>query len=240
MDMDASFIEALAEHLKTEVVQVGGKDFATKQVFNPPDPVQYEFPTLHAISLDAVADYLRSNRDNAKKDQIQIVVDPTRVRVLDAPFGALRKRDLFLSVQAPKGQTGSISFQDLESVRLALLTEFFPTDTLSLILQFMSNVVSENTVHAEDDGASQSVTAKVGMASRAQVVVPSPVLLQPMRTFSEVDQPDVPFVFRFRTAPTGMQAALLEHRSDWERKAVKNIKDWLRDQPDLADITIIG
>jgi len=84
-----------------------------------------------------------------------------------------------------------------------------------------------------DDGVSQSITVKGGVARRENVEVPNPVILAPYRTFPEIEQPESRFIFRMRTGP---QAALYEADGGaWRNEAMARIKDWLEEQLALFD-----
>lgn len=57
--------------------------------------------------------------------------------------------------------------------------------------------------------------------------MPNPVVLAPYRTFTEVEQPKSPFVFRIRQTGDEVQAALFAADADaWKREAIANIRDW--------------
>lgn len=73
----------------------------------------------------------------------------------------------------------------------------------------------------------QRVTAHSGISLVKQVSVPNPVVLAPYRTFTEVEQPKSPFVFRIRQTGDEVQAALFAADADaWKREAIANIRDW--------------
>jgi hypothetical protein len=76
-----------------------------------------------------------------------------------------------------------------------------------------------------DDGVSQAIQAKVGVATVATVQVPNPVVLAPFRTFVEVDQPESELIFRMQNGP---RCALFEADGGaWKLTAMRNIKDYL-------------
>lgn len=89
--------------------------------------------------------------------------------------------------------------------------------------------MKEETVHqANDDGVSQAVSVKTGIASVNSVKVPNPVKLAPYRTFNEVAQPTSEFVFRMRD---GMQCAIFEADGGaWQLEAMQSIKEYLASQ----------
>ncbi|MDF9627266.1 hypothetical protein P5775_32030, partial [Bacillus cereus] len=78
-----------------------------------------------------------------------------------------------------------------------------------------------------DDGVSQAVTVKTGVASRGNAKVPNPVQLSPYRTFVEVKQPESKFVFRMRE---GARCGLFEADGGaWKLEAMNNIKEYLNE-----------
>ena len=78
-----------------------------------------------------------------------------------------------------------------------------------------------------DDGMTQQVTARSGISLVQQVPVPNPVELVPFRTFTEIEQPASPFVFRMRRDGDAIMAALFAADADmWKREAILNIRDY--------------
>lgn len=76
-----------------------------------------------------------------------------------------------------------------------------------------------------DDGISQQVTIKTGVATVGNAIVPNPVTLKPYRTFVEVEQPESKFIFRMKDGPT---AALFEADGGvWRNKAMHEIKKYI-------------
>lgn len=93
------------------------------------------------------------------------------------------------------------------------------------MLKLVGNVKEEAVNTIGDDGVSQSVVAKMGVATVGNVKVPNPVLLKPYRTFVEVEQPESNFIFRMRKGP---ECALFEADGGaWKLEAIDNIKEYL-------------
>jgi len=74
--------------------------------------------------------------------------------------------------------------------------------------------------------------------SFGNVEVPSPALLAPIRTFTEIDQPEGTFIFRMKKGPSGPEAALFEVFTDWQRTAVERIRAHLETFDELKDVPI--
>ena len=86
-----------------------------------------------------------------------------------------------------------------------------------------------------DDGVTQAVTVKKGIAAVENVTLPNPVTLRPYRTFTEVEQPASQFVFR---AAEGPEFMLVEADGGaWKHEAMQNIKKFMEfEVPGLAVI----
>src|SRR5690606_26037278 len=106
-----------------------------------------------------------------------------------------------------------------------LQSAFVKNDDRDVILKVVGNVKEEDVKTYGDDGVSQSVTAKVGVATVGQVEVPNPVSLKPYRTFAEVEQPESEFIFRMKNGP---RCSLFEADGGaWKLQAISNIKSYL-------------
>ena len=79
---------------------------------------------------------------------------------------------------------------------IALQSNFQPNDDLAAVMMLAGNIEKKNKQTFSDDGVSQVATMSVGVASKADAMVPNPVNLTPFRTFMEVKQPSSKFVFR--------------------------------------------
>ena len=109
------------------------------------------------------------------------------------------------------------------------MASFLPTKRRDDVLRFVAGIVQIAEVKTADDGISQRVTAKTGIARVAEVDIPNPLTLQPYRTFPEAQQPESDFVFRVRTASdNAIGVALFEADGGrWKLQAALNIKEWL-------------
>ncbi|MED2748846.1 hypothetical protein P4307_32370, partial [Brevibacillus porteri] len=116
-------------------------------------------------------------------------------------------------------------YHDVENFNISLQSAFVPNSDRDLMLKLVGNVKEEAVNTIGDDGVSQSVVAKMGVATVGNVKVPNPVLLKPYRTFVEVEQPESNFIFRMRKGP---ECALFEADGGaWKLEAIDNIKEYL-------------
>lgn len=120
-----------------------------------------------------------------------------------------------------------------------LQSAFVDVGTKSTLLKYTGLIQDEAVKTTGDDGVSQQVTVKTGVASMGQAIVPNPVELAPYRTFPEVEQPISKFIFRMQEGP---KAAIYEADGGaWRNKAILNIKEYLQEElKELENIEIIA
>lgn len=179
---------------------------------------------LQVNTLEAVVDYVKSGYDRQQKLLLQ-VYSPTRVLL----FGRLLPdgdREVLLQADASVPHFEFGYWHDIENLIIGLQSQFVRTDDRNTLLQVIGNLKEENVKNTGDDGVSQVVTAKAGVATVAQVKVPNPVILAPYRTFSEVKQPTSPFIYRMQSGPQG--AIYEADGGAWKLQAIKNVADYLR------------
>lgn len=174
-------------------------------------------------TLNAVIEYIKSHYDRDEKLMLH-VVSPTRIQLLSA-LKSDGEREILIEAAASVPNFNFDYFIDVEELIISLQAKFVSTKDRDLLLQVLGNLKEENVKNTGDDGVSQSVVAKVGVATVANVKVPNPVQLAPYRTFSEVKQPVSPFIYRMKD---GARGALFEaDGSAWKLEAIKNIHDYL-------------
>ena len=105
--------------------------------------------------------------------------------------------------------------------------DFLMNEDLELIMKLAGNVEKRNNTAFSDDGRTQVVSASVGVASKADVIVPNPVTLIPFRTFQEVQQPESKFVFRIGDKEEPLFKLIEAENGIWKNAAINNIKAYL-------------
>lgn len=191
-------------------------------------------------NLTGLVDYLRADFDQ-KLPVIIHIESPTRVSVV-TEFNRDYRRNTLVVADALLPNIRFDAYYDLENFNVLLQSCFVPNDTRDKLLRIVGNVKDENVTSYGDDGISQSVTAKTGIATFENVPLPNPVHLKPFRTFVEIKQPESAFIFRMKDGPS---AALFEaDGGEWKLRAIEEIKNHLlnelTDQIKTNQIVIIG
>lgn len=124
-----------------------------------------------------------------------------------------------------------------EAFIVGLMSLFVETADRDAVLKQVSSITGSDVSLNEDDGISQTVTVKSGMALKSTDVVKRIVSLAPYRTFREIDQPVSQFIFRVKKSPDGPLLALFEaDGGKWRLEAVQSIRSWLSTKASVIKI----
>jgi hypothetical protein len=232
-------LEYLVDLGNAKILDVDGNKYATKNI----DMVIAPTPTpIQASTLTALIDYLKSNIDAKASEKLLIhIASPTSVSL----YSELRndkEREEYLSCKAllPNNIVFG-SFIDMETFNIMLQSSFAANEYRKLLLQVVGTIQDNAVKEIGDDGVTQAVTIKTGVARVGDAKVPNPVTLAPYRTFPEIAQPESKFIFRMQKGPL---AALFEADGGaWRNKAITEIKEYLRENlsgPVLKNIEILA
>lgn len=201
---------------------------------------------LSVRTLTAIRDYIETGADECAEDEDSIdrrfvihIADYDRV-YLYRELNSDKARECLLEAElsAPSFPFGR--WLSVEEFIIQMQTQFVPSENRDELVRLVGTVTSENGVTLADDGMTQRVTARSGISLVRQVSVPNPVTLAPYRTFTEVAQPESPFVFRVRQNGDEVQAALFAADANaWKNEAIANIRGWFESNLPTEDEDII-
>ena len=255
MDGDAvREIAALAEGAAgVSTVEIDGVTYAvlnkgdqgqTLEDPRKPDP-EPKVLTVHTLSglIDFVKTLGVALGENARPYAYHVVSHKTVVVVSQALVGRFRQREAY-GCAVWEELLGSSSFAwgtfySPEAFIISLQTLFEMTEDLATVMKVVGTLKAENVKQTEDDGVTQTATARSGVVSSAEVKVPNPVTLQPFRTFREVSQPESKFVLRLRNGKEGEQPSCALFEADggmWKLTAIQSIASYIRQQHPEATV----
>ena len=199
-----------------------------KGLFSKVPLTRVTFPkqeTLHVSNLTSIIDFIKSDIDEDYGKLLIQAASPGEVRLL-TPIGVDGDRDEIIRATAilPSNLRYD-SFLETEMFNIMLQAGFADNEDKSLVLKFTGLIKDEAVKETGDDGISQAVTIKTGVATVGGAVVPNPVNLAPFRSFPEIDQVHSKFIFRMKEGPL---AAIFEADGGaWKNEAMKRIKEYL-------------
>lgn len=229
--IDKEAMEYLAELAAPTHIEHKGLNFTDRILHRIAEPEPDEIETT---TLQSIVDYLTHDVDKDTPFPVKRAVihirGPREVVVL-SECSETGERWERISANAVTARFSFGTFMDMEQFNIALQSMFAESEERAKVLSITGNVNSEKVQEHADDGVTQNVLVKAGIARVGQVAVPNPVYLAPYRTFPDIEQPTSPFVLRMRPGqregdlPT---AALFEaDGTAWRLLALQAIRDYL-------------
>ena len=146
-------------------------------------------------------------------------------------------RDTMLTAQCPAPDAFVFDqyYSDPAKFIIGLKVAFLQTDELLYLIRVASNLKAGNSVSAQDDGFSQTITLKAGEVSTAEVKIKPRIKLIPIRSFSELyfaeggRAVESDFLIRFKQTPDQTPSIALFNvdGTRWQGEIMRSIKDYL-------------
>lgn len=244
MDLTKESIDRILELAEIEhYFTPDGREFTSQKLFPLEESV---LSVLQLDTLKGLVDYLRSGFDKREigrfyppastdgdkevpSDPLQValhVISPHLVAAFLPIAGSWKNRFYVAKAQWSRQPFPFGSWLSQEEFIIKMQAMFLSSESWQPVMDVAGKIVCEDTAELMDNGISQAVTVHRGVRKESGIILPNPVKLKPVRTFTEVDQPESSFVFRMRSDPI----ALSLHEADmgaWEMVAKQNIKAYL-------------
>ncbi len=229
--IDRSSIEKVEEMSVPNFHEEFGITMSDKQLHKVKRPMAQP---MGSSSLASIVSYMSMCNDMLT-DIGPLVIHITgydKVLLRSSLSGDHRERESYVQTELNLERFQFERYMSVERFIINLQSKFVPDDMTAAILSVVGNI----TEHAEkitgDDGITQAVTTKQGIAKVGHSVLPRRIPLKPFRTFSEIDQPESEFILRIKGFKEGEQPQCGLFGADggaWKEKAVNNIAGYFDD-----------
>lgn len=231
--MDRTAIEKIVEISEPHIIYEHGYTYSDKHlnVINEP-----KVKTIYLSTLKSLVELIKKEKDLFNSPVIVHIESHAAITVFSGVASSDRSREIPYSV-CPDIPTFNFNAQlSYESMMIALKSKFVETPELLELVQLLGTITEENNMQIADDGFTQSVTVRKGIAIKGNKAVNPIVKLKPYRTFLEVEQPESNFLVRLFE---GGNVALFEADGGaWKLEARKSIQEYL--YRELADLVNAG
>lgn len=217
------------------VKEIGGSTFVIsgdggcEEVF----PAVHHPDTLTLNSLEALVQMVKTEASEREYPLYVTVPNHLTVRCFGQPKSDARAfRQVYYEAKATDVPGFQDGFREYEKAIIELRSRFEPGEGVDYLLDLISRISKENGVSTTDNGVSQTVEARQGVALKAKVQVRPRVPLRPFRTFQEIIQPESEFLLRLDEE--GNIGLFEADGGMWKLTARKTVKAYLEER--LADL----
>lgn len=164
-----------------------------------------------------------------------------QVSVISGHVGPAYDRHVYATAKPESIRFAFDTWVGHESFMIGLLSLFVQDGEMRRFQELAGSLTADEIRTVVDNGITQEVTAKAGVAQKERVTIPNPIRLAPFRTFMELAQPSSLFVFRVRQNPATkvLECALFEADGGaWKLDAMDRVVAWLRGA--LPEAVVLG
>lgn len=232
--MDKTAVEKIVELGAPNLIKEYGRVYSDKPLSVVQQPT---CSTLEFHTLDGLINTIKREYEEFERYLLIDVYDESTVVVYSSLHTfSDRKREKPYIVNA---ECVDIPFNrpvDYENMMITLKSKFVETPELLDLVKLLGSITEENSATASDDGFTQNVVVRKGIAMKENKTVKPIVKLKPYRTFNEVNQPESEFLLRLSE---GGYVSLYEADGGaWKLQARKNVADYLKNA--LSDLITDG
>ena len=234
--MLAKMIDKIVSLKETKIFEIDGQTYADASLTRIPPHV--DRPDCISVSgLDSICKLIRTELEKVGTTIMVQVKSNDTVEVMTTYLSDFSRNTLYRAkADAPGLRTG---FRGREVALIELRSLCIPNEGTAYLLDLLSRMTNENSVSTNDNGVTQTVEARQGVALNAVVEIKPRVMLRPFRTFLEVEQPESEFLLR--VDPDEGIGFFEADGGIWKLEAKKNIADYfLKNMGDLIDVVPFG
>lgn len=234
--MLAKMIDKIVSLKETKTFEINGETYSDGPLTRIPRHV--DMPQAFSVSsLDSIVKLIKTEKHKVGRTILVHVNRYNEVTVFSTYLDDFKRYVLYqATAETPNFSEG---WRPYEKAIIELRSIFFPNEGTKYLLNLLSSMTSENSVKTSDNGVTQKVEAKQGIALNALVEVKPRIALCPFRTFLEVAQPESEFVLR---VDDNKGVGLFEADGGvWKLEAKRNIAEYLAKQlwDEIANGTVV-
>lgn len=187
---------------------------------------------IRTHTLTALVDYMVSEIDLDflnQSQQLIHVADFNTVLLHSELFGPWHQRHGLMNCESH--DYPSPGWLPVEEFIIHLNADYVRAHDYEYLAKLVAGITQAAVKESTDNGITQTVTVKKGVSMVGQQEIKNPVMLQPYRTFPEVDQPVIEFTFRIKEVHGEPYCRLFESDGNrWKLDTIRTIKTWIENQ----------
>lgn len=178
--MLAKMIDKIVKLKETKIFEIDGQTYTDAALTRIPPHVDRPY-SIDVSGLDSICKLIRTELEKVGTTIMVQVVSNNTVEVMTTYLSDFSRNKLYRAkADAPGLRTG---FRGREVALIELRSLCIPNEGTAYLLDLLSRMTNENSVSTNDNGVTQTVEARQGVALNAVVEIKPRVMLRPFRTF---------------------------------------------------------
>ena len=229
-----AFVEKLEKMAGPKTFEIEGKTFASQQL-EEIKPAKDVPTAIRVNGLDSICKLVRHEAEKVGRKLFVQVQTYNEVRVFST-FDDEYDRFYLYNCTADTPNVTMGRFMAYENAVIELRSLYIPNDDVKYLLGLLSSISKESKVTSSDNGVTQKVEARSGIALTSMVELKPRVSLKPFRTFIEVEQPESEFLLRINE--DGCIGMFPADGGVWKLEATRNVASYFENE--LKDLIESG
>ena len=234
-----SFINRIVELAAPTTYDINGHTYASEDLRRI-DPPKYMPKAIDVTGLDSICKLVRNEVKKVGLKTFVQIEAYNKVKVFTT-YDDQYERSYLYRCTADTPSVTVNRFNPYENAVIELRSLYIPNEDTDYLLRLLSSISSESKVTSSDNGVTQTVEAKSGIALSQKVAVKPRVSLRPFRTFVEVAQPESEFLLRI--SGDGKIGLYEADGGVWKLEATRNVAGYfekeLKDLIESGDVVVI-
>ena len=229
-----SFINRIVELAAPTTYDINGHTYASEDLSRI-DPPKYMPKAIDVTGLDSICKLVRNEVKNVGLKVFIQIEAYNKVKVFTT-YDEQYERSYLYRCAADTPSVTVNRYNPYENAVIELRSLYIPNEDTDYLLKLLSSISSESKVTSSDNGVTQTVEAKSGIALSQKVAVKPRVSLRPFRTFVEVAQPESEFLLRI--SGDGKIGLYEADGGVWKLEATRNVAGYF--EKELKDLIESG
>lgn len=234
-----NFVNRIVELAAPTHFEIRGQHYANCNLTRIPE--YKDMPESITVNgLDSVCKLVRKEADAIGRGIFIQIESHDRVKVFSTYDEQYDRSYLYKCCADTPGVTVG-RFQAYENAVIELRSLYIPNEGSKYLLDLLKSITSESKIISNDNGVTQTVEAKRGIAMSQMVEIKPRVALKPFRTFVEVEQPESEFLLRI--SDDGEIGLYEADGGVWKLEATRNVAKYfekeLKDLIEKGQVTVI-
>lgn len=226
-------IQKIASMAENKIYTIDGEAYADRNLVHIPK--HFDKPEPFCVSgLDGVVKMVRTELMRLDAPLFVRVTSPVKVDVYTTYLSNMDRNLVYQAVaDVPGFQDG---YKDHMETIIRLRSRFAVNDGQEYLLSLLSRMNMEQSATSVDNGVTQRIEARQGIALNSKETIKPIVKLRPYRTFLEVEQPEGEFLLR--VDDRGNVGLFEADGGAWKLHAKKNVAAYIENA--LSDMIESG